>query len=99
MISSKYRVTEIVVTNAPTTLPTAVGGIYNGTAKPIGGVIVPDTQVYSTLTGTASQFLVLTLGGVALTDTQTAAALQFSLTIADAGGTTADIYVFGQDLS
>jgi len=98
LVSAKCRIDRIVITNASISLDTAVGGFYNAAAK--GGVaIVANTQVYSALTA-AGKFikaaLAATAGG-ATTDVQST--LIFALTTAQGAAATADIYVFGEDLS
>lgn len=98
MSSANYRVTGILVTNASLNLTTAQGGVYNAAGKPGGGTLVGAGQVYTALTA-ANKFVDLTLSGVALTDVQTAGFLQFSLTVAQGAAATADVYVFGVDLS
>lgn len=96
--STKYRITEILVTGASLNLTTAAGGFYNAAGKPGGGVIVAAGQVYSALTAT-TKFIALTLAGVALTDYQTAGFIYLSLTTAQGAAATANVFVYGEDLS
>ncbi len=95
--SKRYRITRIMVTNASISLTTAAGGFYNGTGKPAGGVLVAAGQVYTALTA-AAKFVDATLGGVAVTDIQTADPIYLSLTTAQGAAATADVYVYGERL-
>lgn len=88
--SQKYLITKIFVTNASTSLTNADGGIYTATSKG-GTAIVAAAQVYTALTS-ATVGLDLTL---AVNNTYTLDNLYFSLTGAQGGAATADIYVFG----
>lgn len=91
-----YRITEILVTNCAVSLTAASGGFYNAAGKPGGGVLVAAAQVYSALTGTTSQFMTTTIGGVGSTNLQTAATIYLSLSVAQGSPVTADVYVFGE---
>jgi hypothetical protein len=91
--SKSYIPTKIIVKNVSTNLTLAAGGIYTSDAKG-GSAIVPFTQVYSALTG-ATKYLSLTLAALALTDILTNPFLYLSLTTAQGGAATADIYIFG----
>lgn len=95
--STSYRVTKVVVRNVSTSLTLAVGGIYSATSKG-GSAIVAATQVYSGLTG-ATKALDLTIATVGNTDMRTEANLYLSLTTAQGGSATADIFVYGEDYS
>lgn len=88
--SQKYLITKIVVTNASTSLTAADGGIYTATSKG-GTAIVAAAQVYTALTA-ATVALNLTL---AVNNTYTLNNIYLSLTGAQGGAATADIYVFG----
>lgn len=88
--SQKYLITKIFVTNASTSLTAADGGIYTATSKG-GTAIVAAAQVYTALTA-ATVGLDLTL---AVNNTYTLDNLYLSLTGAQGGAATADIYVFG----
>jgi len=88
-----YVIDKIEVTNASTSLTTAAGGFYTAASKG-GTAIVANTQVYSSLTA-AGKVLNPT---IAVTDTETAATLYFSLTTAQGSAATADIYVVGHVL-
>lgn len=95
--SAKYIVTQIAVANASVSLTMAAGGVYNAVGKPGGGVLVAAGQVYSALTA-ALKYVALTLGGVAVTDVQTAAFIYLSLSTPQGGAATADVYVYGEHL-
>lgn len=88
--TQKYLITKIFVTNASTSLTNADGGIYTTTSKG-GTAIVAAAQVYTALTA-ATVGLDLTL---AVNNTYTLDNLYLSLTGAQGGAATADIYVFG----
>ena len=88
--SQKYLITKIFVTNASTSLTAADGGIYTATSKG-GTAIVAAAQVYTALTA-ATVGLDLTL---AVNNTYTLDNIYLSLTGAQGGAATADIYVFG----
>jgi len=94
--SGKYIVRRVIVTNASTSLTTAVGGVYTATAKG-GTVVVASAQTYSFLTSaTLSMDAVLT--DAATANTLTAASLYLSLTTAQGAAATADIMVMGDRL-
>ncbi len=93
--STNYIIRRIVVTNASASLTLAVGGVYTGASKS-GTAIVSAVQAYSGLTG-ATKTLDLTLA--ALTTILTGAQIYFALTTGLGSAATADIYVFGDDLS
>lgn len=95
--ASKYVVRKVITSNASTSLSLAVGGIYNDTSKPAGGIVVAASQVYSALTG-AGKFVDSTLNSLVTTDIQTAATLYLSLTVAQGSAATADVYIFGDTL-
>ena len=88
--SQKYLITKIFVTNASTSLTAADGGIYTATSKG-GTAIVAAAQVYTALTA-ATVGLDLTL---AVNNTYVLDNIYLSLTGAQGGAATADIYVFG----
>lgn len=89
----RYVLRRIVATNASTSLTTAVGGLYTGTAKS-GTILVAATQAYAALTASA-KYVDLTLASGAMTDTFNAATIYLSLTTAQGAAATADIYVYG----
>lgn len=95
--SSSYRVTKIVARNASTSLTTASGGVYSATAKG-GSAIVAAAQVYSALTG-STKCVNLTIAAVGDSDSRTEASIYLSLTVAQGGAATADLWVYGESYS
>ena len=96
---SKFVLRRIVVTNASTSLSTAAGGIYTAVSKG-GTAVVAASQAYSTLT-TSALFLDLTLntaGSANITVKSSVPNLYLSLTTAQGGAATADVYVYGDIL-
>lgn len=91
--SASYIITDIVVTNASTSLTTAAGGFYTGAGK-TGTTLVAAAQVYSALTA-AAKWIRATLAAVVGTDRFTGGSIFLSLTTAQGGAATADVYVFG----
>ncbi len=92
-----YQITAISVTNCSTSLTLAVGGVYPTTSK--GGTpVVAATQVYSALTG-ATVLLGATIAATPLVTRYTASTLYLSLTTAQGGTATCDLYVIGVDLT
>jgi len=100
------QLTGIIVTNASVSLTTAQGGFYTQPSQG-GQQLVPSSQIYVGLTSpsvlimptltayaTSTRFTASILGPIG-----TQMAIFFSLTNAQAGGATADIYVLGTDLS
>jgi hypothetical protein len=94
MVSANYIVTSVIVTNASINLTTATSGVFNAAAGV--GALAAD-QVLTALT-TSTKFLDATLGGVALTDLQTAATLYARCGTPQGAAATADFYVFGRRL-
>lgn len=93
--ASKYYIDRMVVTNASTSLTTAIGGLYQATAK--GGTqIIADTQVFSALTVSTK---VILLPSLIAGDILTAAQLYLSLTTGQGAASTADFFIYGYDLS
>lgn len=93
---SRYIIKEIVVTNASTSMTTAVGGMY-GAASKAAPIIVAASQVYSALT-TSTKILNPTLAAAAQ-EVLSAANLYLSLTTPQGATATADVYVMGIALS
>lgn len=93
--ASKYVVRKIVVTNASASLTLAAGGFYTATSKG-GTAIVAAIQVYTALTG-STKYLEATLQNLT-TDVLTAGTLYLSLTAAQGGTATADVYILGDAL-
>ena len=94
MVSANYIVTSVIVTNASINLTTATAGVFNAAAGV--GALAAD-QVLTALTA-STKFLDATLGGVALTDLQTAATLYARCGTPQGAAATADFYVFGRRL-
>jgi hypothetical protein len=93
---TKYKVLQILVYEASTSLTTAAGGIYTAAAK--GGVqVVPSSQAYSAITATTADTLA---GAVSLSQTNsngmwlTDTTLFFSLTTPQGSAATAKIVVY-----
>lgn len=93
---TNFIVTGIRAANPSTNLTLAVGGVYQAASK-AGNALVANTQVYSALAASTD--------GLNLTQTSTgngllsASALYLSLTTAQGGAATADLYVLGVPLS
>lgn len=98
-----FCLTRIIITNASTSLTTAVGGFYPVASKG-GTAIVANSQVYSSLT-TASKLLNATLASYGSTTRFDSSiitptwALYFSLTTGQGAAATADVYLVGIDLT
>lgn len=92
--ATKYVVRRVIVTNASASLTLAAGGVYTASAKG-GTAVVAAAQLYSALTGSGK---VADLTLAVLTDVLTANPLYLSLTVAQGGAATADIYVVGDIL-
>lgn len=92
-----FQITGIVVTNCSASLTLAAGGFYPTTSK--GGTpIVAAAQLYSALTG-ATLLLNATVAATPLVTRYTIANVYLSLTTAQGGAATCDIYVAGIDLT
>lgn len=93
--NSKYILRRAIVTNASTSLTTAVGGIYTTTAKG-GTALISGAQAFASLTS-PDKFLDLvpSVG----TSVLSAAQLVLTLTTAQGAPATADVYVFGDILT
>lgn len=97
-----FCLTRIIITNASTSLTTAVGGFYPQSSKG-GTAIVANTQVYSTLT-TAAKLLNATLASYGSTTRFDSSnvpdwAIYLSLTTGQGVAATADVYLVGIDLT
>lgn len=91
--ATKYKITEIYVTNCSTGITVATGGFYNATSK--GGTIVgATTTTYTACTSSTTQ---QSLKAVTNMDTTiwTAATFYLSLTLAQGGAATGDVYIVG----
>lgn len=101
-----FQLTGIVITNAPTSLTTAVGGFYPVASKG-GAPIVAATQVYSALTATNIVFspTLTTAGATTRFSSANLGAINgilqiwFSLTTAQGASSAADVYLLGVDLT
>jgi len=96
---SKFILRRIVVTNASTSLTTAVGGVYTAASKG-GTAVVANSQVYSSLSA-STLFLDLTLsttGSASTTVKSSIPNLYLSLSTAQGAAATADVYVYGDIL-
>ncbi len=89
---TKYTVEKIDVTNCTVSLTLAAGGFYTAASKG-GTAIVAAAQVYTALGGTATTLMNPTL---AVTTSSFTGNMFFSLTTAQGGAATADIYVWGR---
>lgn len=91
-----YQLSSIVVTNCSANLTTAAGGFYTAASKG-GSAVVAAIQLYSGLTG-ATIILNPTIAAAGLLKL-TASPLYLSLTTAQGGAATCDVYLFGNDLT
>lgn len=91
---TNYAISQILVTNASTSLTLAAGGFYTGAGK-TGITIVAAGQLYSGLT---SSTLIIN-PTMALNAVQSATTLFLALTTGQGGAATADIYVVGVALT
>lgn len=93
--SSRYFVDKVVVTNASASLTLAVGGLYTEASK--GGTqVIANTQVFSALTASTK---IILLPSLITGDVLTTSQLYLSLTTAQGSAATADVYIYGYDLS
>lgn len=95
--ATKYVVRKIVATNPSTSLTTVLGGVYSAASKG-GDTLVAATQAYTALTA-AAKFLDMTLAAIVGTDIRAEATLYLSLTLAQGGAATADVYILGDVLA
>jgi len=94
-LPAKFRITDIVATNASGSPTTAVGGIYTAASKG-GQAIIYAGQAYATLTAaTALQQLAFGTGSAELSYSGTPI---LSLTTPQGSAMTADFYIFGAPL-
>lgn len=91
---TNFAIDRIIVTNASTSLTLAAGGVYTATSKG-GTAVVAAAQVFSGLTASGLT-LPLTLAN---TDMRTGANLYLSLTVAQGGAATADLYIIGMAMT
>lgn len=91
--STTYSVANIVLTNASVSLTTAAGGVF--TQPNGGGTALMASAALAANTSSA----VVTQETVATTNAQTAQNLYFRVTTGQGGTATADLYVYGYDLT
>jgi len=94
--STRYRIDKITVTRATLNLTTATAGAF--TAAAAGGTPIANDQVLSALTA-QSKFKDLTLQAVTGTDVFTGANVYFRVGTPQGAGSTADVYIYGWDMS
>lgn len=94
---ARYVIRRIMVEAASISLTTAAGGLYTNAAK-AGTIIVAAGQVYTALT-TSAKWIDLTLTAVIGTDVLTATTIYLSLTTAQGAAATANVWVFGENLT
>jgi hypothetical protein len=91
--SSNYSVSNVVFTNASTSLTTAYAGLF--TAPSAGGTAIVANAALSALTGSS----VVSQRTVASTATQSAQTLYINVGTAQGAAATMDVYVYGYDFS
>lgn len=96
---TRYIIRRIIVDNASVNLTgsAAAGGIYTQAAK-AGTAIVAAAQMYTALTA-STKFKDLTLEAVIATDILTATTIYLSLTTPHGVAVTANVWVFGENLT
>ena len=91
--ATKYKITDIFVTNCSTSLTTAQGAFYTAASK--GGTIIGATTTpYTGCTGATTQQDATSLTNMNTT-IFTSTTLQLSLTTAQGGAATGDVYIVG----
>lgn len=91
--TTNYSVSNVIFTNASTSLTTAAAGLF--TAPSAGGTGVVSNAVLSALTGAT----VVSQRTVASTATQTSGNLYVNVGTAQGAAATMDVYVYGYDLT
>lgn len=92
-----FSITSVIVTNCSASMTLAAGGFYPTTSK--GGTpIVAAAQLYSALTG-AAILLNPTVAVTPLVTRYTISNVYLSLTTAQGGAATCDVYIVGVDLT
>lgn len=96
MVSSKCRITSIIVTDPNTDFSIfgSTGGIYTGASK-TGNVLVDAAQTYATLT-TSVSWKALTLAAYPLAALVVVPTIYFSLSVSVVPVATANIWIFGE---
>lgn len=92
-----FQITSIAVTNCSASLSLSAGGFYPTTAKG-GTAIVAAGQLYAALTG-SSVLLNPTVAATPLVTRYAISNVYLSLTAAQGGAATCDVYVIGNDLT
>ena len=91
--STNYSVSNVVFTNASTSLTTAAAGLF--TAPSAGGTAIVANAALSALTGST----VVSQRTVAATATQSGQILYLNVGTAQGAAATMDVYVYGYDFS
>ena len=91
--STNYSVSNVIFTNASTSLTTAAAGVF--TAPSAGGTAIVANAALSGLTGST----VVSQRTVASTATQTGQNLYLNVGTAQGAAATMDVYVYGYDFS
>ncbi len=91
--STNYSVSNVVFTNASTSLTTAAAGVF--TAPSAGGTAIVANAALSALTGST----VVSQRTVAATATQSGQNLYVNVGTAQGAAATMDVYVYGYDFS
>ena len=91
--STNYSVSNVVFTNASTSLTTAAAGVF--TAPSAGGTALVANAALSALTGST----VVSQRTVASTATQSSQNLYLNVGTAQGAAATMDVYVYGYDFS
>jgi len=91
--TTNYSVSNVIFTNASTSLTTAAAGLFN--APSAGGTGIVANAALSALTGAT----VVSQRTVASTATQTSGNLYVNVGTAQGAAATMDVYVYGYDLT
>lgn len=91
--STNYSISNVVFTNASTSLTTAAAGLF--TAPSAGGTAIVSNAALSALTGST----VVSQRTVASTATQSGQNLYVNVGTAQGAAATMDVYVYGYDFS
>lgn len=88
-----YHPTQYFLDDANGSVATAAGGLYTGTGKPAGGILIAAATTYATITAADEAVqMTPTAKGRA---TQSAQTLYFSLTTAEGAARTARLRIYG----
>jgi hypothetical protein len=91
--TTSYSVSNVIVTNASTSLTTAAAGVFPAPAA--GGTAIVANAALSACTGAT----VVSQRTVASTAAQTTQNIYFNVATAQGAAATADVYVYGYDLT